>query len=224
MEEADVVEIIDHHRLGPRATRTPITFINRTVGSTATIVADIYASAAAAPSRAHAGLLLAALLSDTLILRSPTTTESDRRAAARLAAACGEDPERLGHEVFAAGAELGDRTPAQVIRQDRKKYEEAGHRFSVSQVESVGFGPLLDSREGLLAELARVREAEDLSLACLMVTDVTREASLLLASGPDRILGLISYPRREEGVFEMEGVLSRKKQVLPWLIDLLSRV
>jgi manganese-dependent inorganic pyrophosphatase len=224
VEEADVVEIIDHHRLGNRTTRTPITFINRTVGSTATIVADIYAAAGASPQPAHAGILLAALLSDTMVLRSPTTTAVDRAAATRLSRLCGEDPESLGQALFAAGAGLEGREPSEVIRQDRKKYDEAGHRFSVSQAESVGFGPVLDARAALLAELARLREAEELSLACLMVTDVTREASLLLAAGSPRVLGLITYPVRAEGAWEMAGVLSRKKQVLPWLIDLLSRV
>jgi manganese-dependent inorganic pyrophosphatase len=224
VEEADVVEIIDHHRLGNRTTRAPITFINRTVGSTATIVADIYAAAGAAPPPSHAGILLSALLSDTMILRSPTTTPADRAAAERLSRICGEDAESLGRALFAAGAGLEGRQPSEVVRQDRKKYDEAGHRFSVSQAESVGFGPVLDARAGLLAELERVREAEELSLACLMVTDVTREGSLLLAVGAPRILGMISYPRRAEGAWEMAGVLSRKKQALPWLIDLLSRV
>ena len=224
MEEAEVVEIIDHHRLGNRTTRTPITFINRTVGSTATIVEDIFRAAGAAPSAAHAGIMLGALLSDTMILRSPTTTAVDRQAADRLAGICGEDIEGFGREMLSAGAALEGRSPQEIIRQDRKKYEEGGQRFSVSQVESVGFGPLLEARAALLAELDRIRESEELSLACLMVTDVTREASLLLCSGAARILGLISYPRRGEGLYEMAGVLSRKKQVLPWLIDLLSRV
>ncbi len=224
VEEADVVEIIDHHRLGNSTTRAPITFINRTVGSTATIVEDIYRSAGAVPPPPIAGILLSALLSDTMILRSPTTTAVDREAAARLSVLCGENAEDLGHALFSAGAGLEGRPPSEVIRGDRKKYDEAGRRFSVSQAESVGFGPVLEARAGLLAELDRLREAEELSLACLMVTDVTREASLLLAAGPPRLLGLITYPRRADGAWEMAGVLSRKKQVLPWLIDLLSRV
>jgi manganese-dependent inorganic pyrophosphatase len=223
MEEAEVVEIIDHHRLGNRTTRSPITFINRTVGSTATIVADLYRTAGAAPPASHAGILLAALLSDTMILRSPTTTDLDRQIAEALASACGEDIEGFGRAMFAAGAALEGKSPSQIVRQDRKSYTEAGHRFSVSQVESVGFAPLFEVRSELLAELERMREAEELSLACLMVTDVTRETSLLLCGASPRILGLITYPRREEGVYEMKDVLSRKKQVLPWLIDLLNK-
>jgi manganese-dependent inorganic pyrophosphatase len=224
MEEAEVVEIIDHHRLGNRTTPSPITFINRTVGSTATIVADLYRVAGAVPAIPHAGILLAALLSDTMILRSPTTTDLDRKIAGSLAAVCGEDIESFGQAMFAAGAALAGRSPAQIIRQDRKSYTEAGHRFSISQAESVGFAGLLAVRSDLLEELERIREAEELSLACLMVTDVTRETSLLLCGATPRILGLITYPRREGGVFEMKGVLSRKKQVLPWLIDLLNKV
>ena len=224
IEEAEVVEIIDHHRLGNRTTSIPITFINRTVGSTSTIVADLFRTAGAAPQPAHAGIMLSALLSDTVILRSPTTTPVDRQIAEWLAGICGESIESFGESMFSAGSALEGMAASDIVGQDRKAYAEGERRFSVSQLETVGFGKFLERKAELFAELDRVRGSENLALACLMVTDVTRETSLLLCRGEPRILGLITYPRREEGIYEMKDVLSRKKQVLPYIVDLLNKV
>jgi inorganic pyrophosphatase/exopolyphosphatase len=221
MEEADVVEIIDHHRIGARTSTLPITFINRVVGSTCTIVADLYRTAGITPPARDAGLMLSALLSDTLVLRSPTTTETDRQIARWLAEACGERIEPYGERMFAAGALLEGLDAHAIVARDRKTYTESGRRFGLAQVETVGFGPLLAMRAELAAELERVCEAEQCAFACLMITDVTRETSLLLFRGEKRVMSAITYPRREEGMFEMKDVLSRKKQVLPYFADLL---
>ena len=222
IEEADVVEIIDHHRLGARTTTLPITFINRVVGSTCTIVADLYRTAGAKPPVHDAGLMLSAMLSDTLVLRSPTTTSLDRDIAGWLAGISGVDIEKYGEEMFAAGASLEGMDPRKIIMRDQKIYAEAERRFSLSQVETVGFGPLMAMKEGLNAELERILDAEKCSFACLMITDITRETSLLLCRGEARVLAAISYPKREENIFEMKDVLSRKKQVLPYFADLLK--
>ncbi|HEY9593517.1 MAG TPA: DHHA2 domain-containing protein [Spirochaetia bacterium] len=222
IEEADVVEIIDHHRLAPRATTLPITFINRVVGSTCSIIADLYRTAGAVPPARDAGLLLSAMLSDTLVLRSPTTTQLDRDLAAWLADLSGVDIETYGGEMFAAGASLEGMDPRKLIARDQKIYTEGERRFSLSQVETVGFGPLLAMKEGLAAELERIIEMEKCAFACLMITDVTRETSLLLCRGEARVLSSIAYPKREENLFEMKDVLSRKKQVLPYFVDLLK--
>lgn len=222
IEEAEVVEIIDHHRLGARTTSLPITFINRVVGSTCTIVADLYRTSGAAPPAADAGLLLSAMLSDTLVLRSPTTTRLDRDIAAWLAELARVDIDAYGAEMFAAGASLEGMDPRKIIGRDQKVYTEGDRRFSLSQFETVGFGPILEMKDSLAAELERILDAEKCSFACLMITDVTREMSLLLCRGEPRVLGAIAYPRREENLFEMKDVLSRKKQVLPYFVDLLK--
>ena len=224
IEEADVVEIIDHHRLGARTTALPITFINRVVGSTCTIVADLFRMAGAAPSAREAGLLLSAMLSDTLVLRSPTTTRLDRDIAAWLAELSGVNVETYGEEMFAAGASLEGMDPRKLVGRDQKVYTEGERRFSLSQVETVGFAPLLAMKGALLEELDRVIEVEKAAFACLMVTDITRESSLLLFRGEARVLDAIAYPRREEAIFEMKDVLSRKKQLLPYFVDLLKRL
>ncbi len=222
IEEAEIVEIIDHHRLGARTTALPITFINRVVGSTCTIVADLYHTSGATPPARDAGLMLSAMLSDTLILRSPTTTRLDREIAAWLAELSGVDIDTHGGEMFAAGASLEGMDPRKIIARDQKIYTEADRRFSLSQFETVGFGPILAMKEALAAELERIIEVEKCSFASLMITDVSRESSLLLCRGEARVLNAISYPRQEDNLFEMKNVLSRKKQVLPYFVDLLK--
>jgi manganese-dependent inorganic pyrophosphatase len=216
------VEIIDHHRLGARTTALPITFINRVVGSTCTIVADLYRTAGAVPPARDAGLMLSAMLSDTLILRSPTTTALDRAIAPWLAGLAGVTLEGYGEQMFAAGASLEGMDAAKLIARDQKIYTEGDRRFSLSQVETVGFGPLLGMKKELFDELERITTAEKCAFACLMITDITRESSLLLCRGEARVFGAVSYPRREEGIFEMKDVLSRKKQLLPYFVDLLK--
>jgi manganese-dependent inorganic pyrophosphatase len=114
--------------------------------------------------------------------------------------------------------------PRKIVDRDQKIYTEGDRRFSLSQVETVGFGPLLGMKEGLNRELERIIEVEKCAFACLMITDVTRETSLLLCRGEPRVIGAISYPRREENIFEMKDVLSRKKQVLPYFVDLLKTI
>ncbi len=215
IEEADVVEILDHHRLGARTTSLPITFINRVVGSTCTIIADLYRTSGATPTAAHAGLMLSAMLSDTLILRSPTTTHLDRDISGWLAGLARVDVEAHGGEMFAAGASLEGMDPRKIIGRDQKVYTEGDRRFSLSQFETVGFAPILEMKDALAEELERILDAEKCSFACLMITDITHEMSLLLCRGEARVLGAITYPRREEDLFEMRDVLSRKKQVLP---------
>jgi manganese-dependent inorganic pyrophosphatase len=224
MEEADVVEIIDHHRLANRPTREPVTFINKTVGSTATIVCELYRNAHALPRPREAGLLLSSILSDTVILKSPTTTGLDAEMAAWTAGICGEDIDSLGEQIFAAGAALEGMDAKLVIGQDQKLYQEGNRRFSVSQIETVGFRGVLRRKRELFDELDRAARRDDLSFACLMATDVTRETSLLLFRGDPNVLSAISYPRREEDIFEMKDVLSRKKQVIPYLIDVMKRI
>jgi len=222
IEEADVQEVIDHHRLAARTTSLPITFINLVVGSTCTIIADLYRSAGAKPPAKDAGLMLSAMLSDTVILHSPTTTALDRDIAGWLAALSGVDIESHGAEMFAAGASLEGMDARKIVERDRKVFTEGERRFSVSQFETVGFGHILDLKAELIRELDSIIAREDCSFAALMITDVTREMSLLLCRGEPRVLGTISYPRTEENLFEMKGILSRKKQVLPYFVDLLK--
>lgn len=221
-EHAEIVEVIDHHRLGARSTELPITFINRVVGSTCTIVAEMYRSNGIAPDPQTAGIMLSAILSDTVILKSPTTTPVDHEISAWLAGIAGVETEPYGEEMFAAGSELAGTAPDAIIKQDQKLYEESGFKFAVSQIEMVGFKNFHERSDALAAALDESRERLACEFACLLVTDITRETSLLLYSGAARVADAIQYPRAGRGVFEMHGMLSRKKQLLPYLLDVLK--
>ena len=166
--------------------------------------------------------MLSAILSDTVILRSPTTTPVDTELAAWLAQLSGLEIDAYGEEMFQAGSEVAGLSAAQIVEQDQKHYQEAGFRFAVSQIEMVGF-KVFEERQGEVREaVAQSRQMNGLDFACLMVTDITRETTRLVFDGAERVRNAIQYPAVGPGIFEMKGVLSRKKQVLPYLIDLLQ--
>jgi len=221
MELAHIAEIIDHHRIGSFSTSEPITFLNRTVGSTCTIVADLYRQSGATPAPHIAGLLLSGILSDTVILRSPTTAEADRTTAAWLAPIAGVDVSEYGEAMFEAGSEMHKLSPREIVELDLKYYNEDGIQFSVSQVETTGFKAFWDRADELREEMEAHRKRAGLHLAALMVTDITHGTTLLVVSGEEKIVRLISYPEVADSVHEMTDVLSRKKQVLPYLMEIL---
>jgi len=224
IEEANVEEIIDHHRLGNRGTDMPITFINKVVGSTATIIAELYHTLAHTPPPAIAGLMLSAILSDTVILKSPTTTDLDRTMAAWLAKLADVEIQPFGEEMLSAGCALDATDPRQLVRQDLKIFQEGGWKLSVSQMETVGFNKFHDIRAALTQELERALDEAQCQLSCLMITDITKGSSLLLCAGEAKIIDAITYPRIGENLFEMKSVLSRKKQMMPYLLDLIRRL
>jgi manganese-dependent inorganic pyrophosphatase len=224
IEEASVEEIIDHHRLGHRGTDLPITFINRVVGCTCTIIAELFRFSGQQPPREIAGLMLAAILSDTVILQSPTTTPLDHEMANWLAGLAGVEIADFGSKMFAAGCAAEGMDPRKIIQQDLKVYEEGGWKLTVSQMETVGFDLFRNVQASLATELDRARQEAGCHLGCLMVTDITSSTSLLLCAGEEKLIDAVTYPKVGENLFEMAGVLSRKKQMMPYLADLLRRI
>ena len=223
-EDLPVVEIIDHHRLGNRPTETPILFLNQPVGSTCTIVADLYQRQAIVPARPVAGLLLAGIIADTLNGTSPTATETDRRFLAELGEIAGIKAGDLAAEIFAVGSPLQTMSPDKVVEADAKHYEEKGLRFSVAQIEEVTFANFDAQREHLLAALRERVGSEGLFFAALLVTDINEQNSYLLVEGNSDFLRSITYPEQSDRVWFLEGVVSRKKQLLPYLTECLARV
>jgi manganese-dependent inorganic pyrophosphatase len=217
-----VVEILDHHRLGNMPTEAPILFINKPVGSTCTLVAELYERQGIAPDRATAGLLMAGIIADTLNGTSPTTTAIDKKFLGELAGAAGIGATELAKEIFAVGSPLLTLTPDQAVRADCKEYEEKGTRFSVSQIEEVTFGSFDDRREALLTALRERTAAGNLLFAALLVTDINTQNSYLLAEGHPDFLRTINYPEQSDRVWFLEGVVSRKKQLLPYLTECLA--
>ena len=219
-----ILEILDHHRLGNTATDTPILFLNQPVGSTCTIVADLYARHGLQPSREIAGLMLAGIISDTLNGTSPTATDADRRLLGELAAIAGISADALAAEIFAVGSPLRSLSPREVIAADSKVYEERGLKFSVAQIEEVTFSGF-DQHQGSLRAALRERvEREGLFFAALLLTDIKTQNSYLLAEGNAEFLRAINYPEQAENVWLLAGVVSRKKQLLPYLTECLAAV
>ena len=223
--EVNIVEIVDHHRLGNLHTQQPILFLNEPVGSTCTIVADLYRRDDLTPSPQIAGVMMGGIISDTLNLNSPTTTPKDREILKWLAGLAGIDNGSLAELIFSSGSVILSHKPDEVIRSDFKIYEETGRRFSVSQVEELGFDNFRDKSDDLLDALGRLRKSEDLSFSALLVTDINTQNSLLLIRGDPSFIQMIPYPAVEKGeIFELQGVVSRKKQLIPFLVSLLRNV
>ncbi len=221
-DKLEILEVIDHHRLAPFTTSQPILFRNEPVGSTCTIVADYYLRHGVEIVPSIAGCLLAGLVSDTLNLTSPTSTARDAEILARLEKLAGVDATDFTEKLFRSGSILTSRTPDQAVAADCKEYTEGPYRFSVAQIEELGFDKFWKRRQDLADALEAHRASNDYFLSALFVTDVVQQISLLLIAGNPRVRGAIDYPEKEPGVFELLGVVSRKKQLLPYLSQLLK--
>jgi manganese-dependent inorganic pyrophosphatase len=224
-EEVQITEIIDHHRLGPINTSAPILFINEPVGSTCTIIADLFRTSGLTPAPEVAGVMMSGLISDTLHLNSPTTTPKDAEILAWLSGVAGEEPRALAEAIFSSGSVIQASTPAAIVQSDHKVYEEEGVRFAVSQVEELGFGNFWSRAKSIAAALDELRKGERLSFAALLVTDVNTQNSLLLVKGDPELIGRITYAHVEKDeIFDLPGIVSRKKQLIPYLTSLLREI
>jgi manganese-dependent inorganic pyrophosphatase len=230
IEEAELVEILDHHRLGSSTTHVPIRFTIDVVGSTSTLVTErIEESGLSAPPNL-AGLLLAGLLADTLLLNSPTTTERDSQVAERLARWAfipgspleGETIKSYGEQVIQAGSGITSREPDQVVRTDTKVYQAGGLDFAIAQAEVTNLLLLKERLPSLKQALCDMRDKRGLDFAMLMVTDVVDSTSRLLLTDELPILGDLPYPKQSDGTLLAEDVVSRKKQLLPVVLGLLE--
>ena len=230
LEEAELLEIIDHHRLGNQPTRNPIKFSVDTVGSTSTLVSErMEESGLSAPPKI-AGLLLAGLLSDTLILQSPTTTDRDRIAAQRLARWAfvpgspleDESVQTYGEKVVQAGAGLMTQDPDMVVVTDMKIYESGGYKFAIAQAETTDIHELGDYVPKLKNALKNLISQRNLDFAGLMVTDIVENSSRLVFVNAPPVLDELPYQILPDGSLEADGVVSRKKQLLPIVLTLLE--
>lgn len=224
-EEVVITEVLDHHRLGSFATQQPILFINDPVGSTCTIVADLFRRDGLEPSPQIAGILMSGIISDTLLLQSPTSTEKDSVLLAWLGRLAGVDAKELAQLIFSSGSLILSTTPDKVIRTDFKIYDEDSARFAVSQVEELGFGNFWKKSRELLQALDELCTQEKLCFACLLVTDINTQNSLLLFKGDPELTRRITYPGVEgDEIFDLPGIVSRKKQLIPYLTSLLREL
>lgn len=223
-EEVSIVEILDHHRIGVASTQQPILFVNRPVGSTSTIVADFFRQSRIPVPKPIAGLLMCGLISDTLNLTSPTTTEVDRAVMEELSKTCDIRPADLASEIFSVGSPLLTLSTKDVITADCKEYDEHGLKFSVSQVEEISFASFHKQRDILLEELEKYRVSHGYLFSTLLITDVNTQNSILLVRGSESFTHLVDFPEDGPHAWSLDGIVSRKKQLLPYLTALLARM
>jgi manganese-dependent inorganic pyrophosphatase len=224
-DEVTITEIIDHHRLAPMATPQPIFFLNDPVGSTCTIVADLFRRYGLKPTPDLAGLMMSGLISDTLLLQSPTSTPKDADILAWLESHADIKAKALAELIFSSGSVILASPPAKVVRSDFKIYDEEGVHFSVSQVEELGFDNFWAHAKEISAALGELRDAEKLNFAALLVTDINTQNSLLIVKGEPEFIRKISYAHVEQDeIFDLPGVVSRKKQLIPYLTSLLREM
>ena len=223
-DEVSIVEILDHHRIGVAPTHQPILFMNRPVGSTSTIVADCFRQARIPVPKPIAGLLMCGLISDTLNLTSPTTTQVDREIMAELSKVCGVEPGDLANEIFTVGSPLMTLSAKDVITADCKEYSEHGVKFSVSQIEEISFAAFQQQRETLIEELEKYRTSHGYLFSTLLITDVNTQNSILIVRGSESLTRLIDFPEDGVHAWRLDTIVSRKKQLLPYLTAILARM
>jgi manganese-dependent inorganic pyrophosphatase len=221
VEKAEVVEILDHHHVGDIETTSPIPATFDPVGSTATLIMERFRASGLFPERSTATMLLAALLSDTVILNSPTTTDRDRKVAGYLEEMLDLDAEEFGTEMFEASSDVSSLSAEEIVARDAKEYgTSSGDRVSVSQVETVGTG-LLERKAELMEALEDLKEENHYLFSALMVTDIMEGGTQLLCVGDCSPVHQAFDSSIQNGVIDLPGVMSRKKQVAPVLLSVL---
>jgi len=221
IDEAEIIEILDHHHIGSIETRIPVTATFDPVGSTATLVVERFRQNGLEPSPTSALMLLGAVLSDTVILNSPTTTERDHAVVTYLEQALDVDAHELGRDMFESTADVSEVSAEEIVSRDAKQYQVGGDRtICIAQVEVVGHG-LLERKQELLQVLRRERERKELALYALMVTDVLEHGTELLIAGDIAAVARTFGVEAEDSTIILPGVMSRKKEVAPKLMTAL---
>ena len=225
MENANILEIIDHHRLGTVETMGPVFFRNQPLGCTATIIYQMYKEAGVTIENKIAGLLCSAIISDTLLFRSPTCTPVDKDAAMKLAAIAGIDVEQLANKMFAAGSKLKGKSDAEIFSQDFKRFTAGKIAFGVGQITSLNAGELNELKSRMLTYMDRAREDEKVDMMFFMLTNILTESTELICDGQGakQLAGEAFHlgdeeMDKEEHIVSLPGVVSRKKQLVPGLM------
>jgi manganese-dependent inorganic pyrophosphatase len=223
IENYHIQEVIDHHRLGNLSTKYPITFINKVVGATCTIIANLYREAHVPMEKDIASILLCGILADTLSLHSATATDTDRNTAEYLASITGLDMAQLGQDLQTEANRINALPAEELIAMDMKEYTEGGTEFSISQIETGRPEDLVARRAEILGELEKIARSGKRLFSALLVTDVGSLNSLFFVHGSERFIAQINFPQRDIGVYEMKDVVSRKKQLLPLILELVEK-
>lgn len=223
LEQAELLEVIDHHRLSDIQTGSPVSIRMEPVGSASTIVAGMFFEHGVTPGAKLAGLIAAAILSDTVMFKSPTCTEKDKRMANRMAQLAGIDLQQLGVEIFSATSNVGKNDPKTLLFQDFKEFALGDYRVGIGQVICMDVEDLSAKQDELISEMEQSRTARDLDFVLLMETEIIEEGTKLLFAGDAQEIleEAFGIPAQGNAVF-LEGVMSRKKQVVPAITAVLA--
>jgi manganese-dependent inorganic pyrophosphatase len=223
IEDAEVLEIIDHHRVADIQTGNPIYFRNEPVGSTSTIIGSIFFENGIRPSKKIAGLLCGAIISDTLYLKSPTATNEDKLVLSRLAEIAGVDTDKFASDMFKAGTSLVDKTPLEIINQDFKSFNINNKKLGVAQISTLDTESFSLIKKELLALLEEKALIESYDLVILMLTDILRAGSEFIVAGNEKGLAAKAFNVKcTEECFYLQDIVSRKKQVIPYLTQAIN--
>lgn len=222
VEELPIVEVVDHHRIGIKPMSEPIKYTCDVVGSTCSIVASMFRSYGIMPEKNTAALLLAGVVTDTLNFQSPTTTQFDKDIAKWLESICKVSANELADELSRIDSPLATMSAHDALAADRKDYQENGWTFALSQIEESNLTVLHKLKEKLKKDMQKVISSDKLDFYGLLVTDAVRGNSEFIVVGNDFISKSLPYKRHNDGIFIMPGVLSRKKQLLPLILSILT--
>ncbi len=223
IKEADIIELIDHHRIGDIQTSYPIFYRNEPVGSTATIIAELFDENAISIPKDIAGILCAAILSDTVAFRSPTCTPTDVRTAKSLAAIAEIECEAFAKEMFVAGSPLKNMTAEEILHSDFKEYHLSRKKVGIGQINMAGLSEIRKFKSSLIDYMEHLVEEKDYFVVMLILTDIVNEQTEVLFSENQK--GLVARgfdPLKDEHTFSMHGIVSRKKQIVPVVTRLLA--
>ena len=225
IEEAKIVEVIDHHRLGGIQTSEPIFTHAEPVGCTATIVANMHWQQDVDIPAPVAGLLLSAILSDTVLFKSPTCTPYDKKTAERLAEIAGVDLKEYGMAMLKAGSGIGDMTPMEIAKNDSKEFQMGDYHLLISQISVMDTKEVLGLEPQLIEAMTTICEKEGFDMSLVMVTDILEEATYLLYAGSPKTLIGEAFKKDASGTHVyLPGVMSRKKQIVPPLSEAVKRI
>lgn len=224
IENADILGIIDHHKIGSLETPVPVMFRNQPVGCTSTIIWQMYLENGVKITKPIAGLLCSAIISDTLLFRSPTCTELDKQAAEKLAEIVGIDMEQHANEMFRAGSNFQSKTAEEICYQDFKTFTAGEILFGVSQISAMSREELDEVKERVLPYQATIMEERKLNMVFIMLTDILNESTELICmgKGADEAVEKAFYKQKMNDGFRLRGVVSRKKQLIPELLDAIA--
>lgn len=225
IENARIVEIIDHHRLGGMQTGEPIYIREEPVGCTATIIANMYWQNNVEITAPIAGLLLSAIISDTVLFKSPTCTAYDMKTAERLAGIAGVKMVQYGMDMLKAGSGIGDMSPIEIVKNDMKEFQFGDYHVLISQISVMGYEEIMALKDRLLESMGAVSEQENFDLMLLMVTNILEESTELLYVGSPKTLIGDAFKKDASGnSIYLPGVMSRKKQIIPPMSEAVRRL